>query len=306
MRKGQDCIGDITCATREDEKPSPIKLDQVNFYDLFDESLKEAPLESVAGVQEKISASMISFPLNLKQNKKRYILKLNPKDKKNLIENEFYCMSLAKSCGIRVAGMKRIIDKDGNEGLLVERFDRIWNEEKHDFDFIHQEDGCQILNIYPSQKYLTSINDLAKKIVEIVPSPELEVLTLVQWIAFTYLVGNGDLHAKNLSLQDMPGRVRQFTPAYDLISTCIYGDSKLALKIDGFDDNLTQKLLIDFCNRFEIPTKAAKLMLDKLIHKFSARNSEFLQKIRMSEKERSRLDQLIKKRLKNLSDSESR
>ena len=296
---GHDCVGDITSEPKAIPETS-LKLRDVNFYELFEETLKDTTYESVSGVQEKISASMISFPIKFRRNKKRYLLKLNPKDKKNLVENEFHCMELAKACGMNTARIARVTDRDGNDGLMVERFDRVWNEERNDFDFLHQEDGCQILNLYPAQKYLISINDLAKKMTEIVPAPELEILTLVHSVSFSYLVGNGDLHAKNISLQDVPGRPRQLTPAYDLISTCVYGDLKLALKLDGRDDNLSKKKLVDFCNRFGIPTKASQLMLSKLVEKFSKNCGGLLEKIALSEKERSRLERLMKKRLQDL------
>ena len=122
---GADCIGDVYVEnfSRTGESPPP-KLKEVGFYTYFEELLdpQSATLDtkSLAGVQEKISASMISFPLNIARNSKAYILKLNPADKNNLIQNELCCLQLAQKCGFMVAKAKIVSDRDQNLGLLVE------------------------------------------------------------------------------------------------------------------------------------------------------------------------------------------
>lgn len=141
---GSDCIGDIYVGEHSHTLyKDPPKLDSVNFYSYFEELIdpQNATLDtkSLAGVQEKISASMISFPLNIAKINKSYILKLNPDDKANLIQNEISCLQLAKKCGFTVAKAKIVLDKDKNCGLLIERFDRI-NQKK-----LHQEDACQLM-----------------------------------------------------------------------------------------------------------------------------------------------------------------
>ena len=297
---GADCIGDITAESFPHVTPSARRLRDVNFYELFSESLRHAPDESIAGVQEKISASMISFPLSVSQNRKRYLLKLNPGDKKNLVKNEYHSLVLAKHCGLKTANAKIVVDKDQNDGLLVERFDRVWNHGANDFDFIHQEDGCQLMNLYPAQKYRISINAFAKQIAELASSPEIEILNLIRQVAFSYLLGNGDLHAKNFSLQDVPGLPRQFTPVYDVICTLIYGDAKMALKLDGFDDNLTLKLLIEFGTRFGIPYKACHASLNKLTEKFARHCQKFIDGLEPDPKSKKHLERVFKKRLADL------
>jgi len=98
--------------------PKPREID---FYDHLKTLLKENSYllgeEAIAGIQEKISTSVISFPLNIAKENHSYILKLNPKDKPHLIENELHCMALAKKCGIDIAQVKLVKDKNGNLGL---------------------------------------------------------------------------------------------------------------------------------------------------------------------------------------------
>lgn len=51
-------------------------------------------------------------------------------------------------------------------------------------------------------------------------------------MAFSYVIGNGDLHAKNVSISGARG-ILQLSTAYDLLSTRPYKDLKLALEFEG-------------------------------------------------------------------------
>ena len=295
---GADCIGDIYVENnfRIIQKPPP-KLEEVNFYSYFEELLdpQSAMLDtkSLAGVQEKISASMISFPLNIARQNKAYILKLNPLDKNNLIQNELSCLQLAQKCGFMVAKAKIVTDKEENPGLLVERFDRI-NQKK-----LHQEDACQFLNHYPANKYRITINQIADSLMQITNAPQLELLNLLTQYAFSYLICNGDLHAKNISLHTLEDGTITLTPLYDLICTAIYGDFRMALKIDGRDDNIKRKTFIDFAERYKISAKAVNSALDKLLKRF-ANHYQSLFLIEMPEKKQNLLKKMITKRIGDL------
>lgn len=279
---GADCIGDIDTGSSLSGAVKEIpQLKSVNFYYYFEELMAPESslfdIKSLAGVQEKISASMISFPLNMTKKDKAYILKLNPEDKKNLIQNEHCCLQLAKKCGFLVANSKIITDKDNNSGLLVERFDRI-NKKK-----LHQEDACQLLNRYPADKYRMTINQIADAFTQITQAPQIEILNLLTQYAFSYLICNGDMHAKNISLQTLEDGTITLTPLYDLICTAIYGDFKMALKIDGRDDNIKRRSFLDFAGRYSISTKAMNTALDKLLEKFT-QYYQGLSSIEMEEK----------------------
>lgn len=295
---GSDCIGDIYVGNPAQTELSPAKkIEEVNFYSLFEETI--APDNSLfdskalAGVQEKISASMISFPLKLTKTGKSYILKLNPADKNNLIQNEFCCLQLAKQCGFTVAKAKLIHDKDKNEGLLVERFDR------HNQNRLHQEDACQFLNRYPADKYRITVNQIADAIMRIANAPQLEILNLLSQIAFSYLICNGDLHAKNISLQTLEDGTITLTPLYDLISTAIYSDFNMAIKLDGRDDNMKRKVFTDFAERYQISVKAINTTLDKLLKRFTKYYPNLFL-FEMTDKKKKLLDRMISKRISDL------
>ncbi|WP_203801125.1 HipA domain-containing protein, partial [Paractinoplanes tereljensis] len=56
---------------------------------------------------------------------------------------------------------------------------------------------------------------------------------LIRQLAFAYLTGNGDAHAKNFSvLQGLDGEWG-ISPAYDLPTSYLYGDQTMALSIGG-------------------------------------------------------------------------
>jgi serine/threonine-protein kinase HipA len=295
---GTDCIGDIYV---DDPLRSvfraPPKLSAVNFYSYFEELIDPGSAmldtQSLAGVQEKISASMISFPLNIAKKNEAYILKLNPADKNNLIQNELHCLELAKKCGFTVAKAKLVLDKDKNSGLLIERFDRTSHKK------LHQEDACQFLNRYPADKYRISINQIADALMQITNAPQLEILHLLRQYAFSYLICNGDLHAKNISLQTLEDGTITLTPLYDLICTAIYGDFRMALKMDGRDDNIKRKTFVAFAQRYGISAKAMNSALDKLLEQF-IKHYQSLHGIEMTEKKESLLQRMVIKRIADL------
>ncbi|MFZ2955714.1 MAG: type II toxin-antitoxin system HipA family toxin [Candidatus Ozemobacteraceae bacterium] len=303
---GNRVIGDVFAGSTS-EKLSAIdfpKLKEIDFYEYLDQILRSNSYQmgedAIAGVQEKISASMINFPLNIAKSKFSFILKLNPKDKPNLIENEFHCMHLAKVCGIDTAKVKLVRDKNDNTGLLVQRFDRTWDERENRFLMHHQEDACQFLDRYPADKYIISMNEIARGIEKVTTATPAILLKLLRVFCFSYLVGNGDLHAKNISLMTLcNSRFVDLTPAYDLICTFIYGDQRMASKFDGNDETIRRSMVIDFGRRFGILPKATEHILDRLLSDFR-KHHELVFRIPISEKTRKNLQRIIEKRLKDL------
>src|SRR5262249_43465332 len=155
------------------------------------------------------------------------ILKLNPRDLPRLVENEHFFMTLAETCGIDVPSTRLLHDRDGNAALLVERFDRALIEPGEAPVRVHQEDICQLLDRYPTDKYNLDCDDVAGSF-ELCSAPIVEIAKLVRLVAFAYLIGNGDLHGKNISLRTTPSGRIEMTEAYDLVSTLPYGDRSMA------------------------------------------------------------------------------
>jgi serine/threonine-protein kinase HipA len=275
---GSQCIGDINVfAPGNPTQPRlnrPVSFDKLDFYKLFEETLEDVNYnelnQALSGVQEKISTSMISFPINQAQKDKFYIVKLNPKDKPRLVENEHLSLELAKKCGLNVNITKIINDKNGQQGLLVERFDRFIDtqsdKESKTICMHHQEDACQFLDRYPADKYRISFKEVLKGIAQYTTAPKIEILKAIQLYAYSYLIGNGDLHAKNISIQTLSKSGRTvLSQCYDLITTYIYKDHKMALKVNERDDNIQRKDFIALGALFSVPERSISSMLDKLV-----------------------------------------
>ena len=217
---------------------------------------------ALPGVQNKLSDAMVSFPVTGTNGPA--ILKLNPPEYPLIVENEAFCLGLARRAGLSVPGFEVIKDRDGASGLLVERFDRriVGGAVQR----LAQEDTCQLLNKWPADKYRVSFNDIAKRLVRVVSSPEASIMNLIEQVAFSWIIGNGDMHAKNYSVQWLQAeRLVVPTPVYDLVSTIPYPlDQHMALKLDGRNANLQGRFLVDFASRFGVPEKMSIRRLGEL------------------------------------------
>jgi len=256
---GEDTVGDVRITPHGVEPAGisrilPAKSADISFADLFARSIDPLTAEldrALPGVQDKLSDAMMSFPL--RGAKGPAILKLNPAAFPRIVENEAFCLGLARRAGLTVPKFKMIKDRDGVSGLLVERFDR--KVVNGSVKRLAQEDACQLLNKWPADKYRVSFNDIAKRLVKVVSSREATIMDLVEQIAFSWIIGNGDLHAKNYSVQWFKDeRLVVPTPAYDLVSTLPYPlDQHMALKLDGRDANFRGRFLVGFASRFGVP-----------------------------------------------------
>ncbi|MCO6429776.1 MAG: HipA domain-containing protein [Deltaproteobacteria bacterium] len=273
---GQETVGDVFVSAAEFEDVEALhrseEIEKLSFYDLFQASIHSREFSarlrdpSIAGVHPKVSAQMVSFPIAVAKRKKRYILKLNPPEIPLLIENENFFMTMARECGLESAATTMVRDRTGEPGLLVERFDRKYDNAAKAFRRLHQEDACQFLNRYPQDKYRLNMREIASAIRRYCTSPKVDILNLIKLKAFSYVICNGDLHGKNISLLEDEGIIK-LSPYYDLLSTLPYGDQKMALKLEGRDANIK---LNDFCafgQAFDIPAKAVVNAISSICQK---------------------------------------
>lgn len=252
----------------------------------------------LAGVQDKVSADRISLPLSGVQRNKSYILKLGSKDFPQAIQNEFLSLKIAKACGLSVNNAKVIHDEEHVEALLIERFDRQWNKENKSWSLFHQEDACQFLDSYPADKYRISMQEVAEGILQLATTPQIEILRLLELTAFSYVFGNGDLHAKNISLIDK-NEITQLSPVYDVLCTALYGDQKMALMMDGKNENWKRKSFVDFGIRYGVSEAAIDSMLNNLLKKFD-QHKDTLFELPLAQEKRVFLESFWKKRMEGL------
>lgn len=83
-------------------------------------------------------------------------------------------------------------------------------------------------------------------------------------LAFAWLSGNGDLHAKNVSVMDS-GRGFELTPVYDIPSTLPYGDTSLALAVRGSTSGLSYKKFNAFASELGLPERVIRRVADEAL-----------------------------------------
>ena len=102
---------------------------------------------------------------------------------------------------------------------------------------LHQEDFCQLLSIDPEVKYEAdggpSIAD-CMSVMRRMRMTATSQLAFIDSIAFNYLIGNADAHAKNFSVV-YHGKKAALAPLYDLVSTAVYPElsKEMAMNVGG-------------------------------------------------------------------------
>lgn len=263
-----DAVGDVTVVPVGERPRDPGESTgvqdpgAVSFADMFRRSISTVDPQfdtALPGVQDKLSDSLISFPVAAGGGPA--ILKLSPRRYPRLVENEAFFLGMAASCGFRVPPFRIVHDRRGVSGLLVERFDRVVRS--GGVGRIAQEDACQLSGRWPADKYRLSMRSVVGRVASLVSAPAAAVLELVRLTAFSYLIVNGDMHAKNISVRWLPSeRIVELTPVYDLVSTRPYPlDHLLALHVDGRRNRIRGGDLVRFAESFGIPPRLTRRKL---------------------------------------------
>lgn len=265
---GADTVGNVQVVPSGADRVRPLPMfdpeHDTNFHAVFDKLVGSVDADPVgmAGVQPKVSAAMMSTPTLTRSGPA--ILKLNPTQYPLLVENEHFFMLMAAASGLRVAATSLLHDGDGRTALLVRRFDRDGTTR------IAQEDACQVADIYPASKYRikaeTAIGTLAEACARGGGSKPAAALELLKTVVFSWVIGNGDLHGKNLSIYD-PDGVWQPTPAYDLLCTQPYmrWRDPMALSLYGRANRLTRPHFVEAGERLGVRPRATTRMIDSII-----------------------------------------
>lgn len=209
---------------------------------------------AIPGVQDKASASMISAPVRGRDG--RYILKLSPAEYPRLVENELLHLNAAKGVRLPVAAARIIHDRTGTAGLLVERFDRVRDADR--WRRLGLEDATQVLGLPPASKYTVPAEQAVLGLAAVCRAPAVAVRAAYLQFAFAWLTGNGDLHAKNLSVIRPDERGWSVAPIYDVLCTLVYGDDSMALPVAGRTRGLKARHWAEFADSIGLPQRAAR------------------------------------------------
>ncbi|MGL5828072.1 MAG: type II toxin-antitoxin system HipA family toxin [Angustibacter sp.] len=254
---GAEPVGDVSITSGEvPAQPKALATAHRDFSGiLFADLLGDAGIVdpfALAGVQDKVSARM----LPLAQRGRQFILKLNPPEFPYLVENEAYFLGLARRAKFPVARARMVHDRARRTGLLVERFDRVAGRR------FAVEDASQLLGLYPADKYTVSAEEVARAIIAVCPARVVAAREVFRQFVFAWLTGNGDLHAKNITVLATESGEFRVAPAYDIPASLPYGDHSLALSIAGRTPGLSRRRMLELAHSLELPERAAVKTLD--------------------------------------------
>jgi serine/threonine-protein kinase HipA len=310
-RLGKECAGAFSLAPEGD--PPPRAADQYRELDSLEllkrvREMDHAPLlmaaadarMSLAGAQDKLPIRYVDgrILIPLDYSPTSHILKPDNAQRDrypHTVLNEWFCMRLAASAGLPTPQCQRI--RIGEEWFyLVQRFDRRAGDAA--IRRIHQNDLCQLLDKWPEYKYEetggATLPEYFSALDRYVASPAPARLALLRWVAFNFLAGNSDAHAKNVSFL-FDRRTLLLAPFYDLLCVKVYGDPRLAASIGDHNQygwveradwlrfaqqsrlhpKLVSTTLIELATR--LPTLARKLAANSDIR--DAEESAFLEQI---------------------------
>lgn len=201
---------------------------------------------SIPGSSSKLNArlSVTNREFRIANRHASYLLKLKRRYNGESPQNEDVTMKMAASCGIEVPLHGLIYAADQTMIFMVRRFDRTGRSGR-----IHVEDFAQILGKTRETKYESSMEEAAEVIDRYCTFPVVGKMKLFRRTLFSYMVGNGDMHLKNLSLIHRKDKI-ELSPAYDLINTALSMQEKrneVALSMGGKRSGFTRQ---DFFETF--------------------------------------------------------
>lgn len=226
---GGDAVGDVQilpegeAASETEALVTVSEWSDVRFADFLAASLGPSGAVDrvgIPGVQDKVSARMISVPVARADD--RYLLKLDPPGFPHVVANEAFFLEAARRSGLETAEAEVVLDADGAPGLLVRRFDRVPVADGG-VVLLAQEDACQVLGRYPADKYRVTTEAVIGALAGVCRAGPVAALALLKQFAFAYLTCNGDAHAKNFSVLRRKGEWRP-TPMYDVPNSYVYQD----------------------------------------------------------------------------------
>lgn len=269
MAVGGDTIGDVRVVPAG-AVPSPVEplvvVDDVpsDLTALFERSIgRDFDRTSIPGVQPKVSGRMMSFPASGAIGP--VIVKLDPPEYRDVVRNEAAMLDVAGDAGYGVPPHRVISDRRGARALVVARFDRTGSPADPTRHPV--EDGCQVVGRYPADKYLLDTVDVIRGLAERCSAPAVAALQLLDRMLLSYLVGDGDLHARNLAIWRNPLGLWEPTPVFDLVCTAIYGDDTLAAPLHG-DATVRQigrRRLVAAAAAAGVPERTVAHMLDRRV-----------------------------------------
>jgi serine/threonine-protein kinase HipA len=131
-----------------------------------------------------------------------------------------------------------------------------------------QEDATQLLGLRPGQKYDPDARTVIDALASRCAARKVAVRDLFHQLVYSYMIGNNDLHAKNLSIrQDPASGLWSVSPIYDVLHTWPYeGDHRFspAVRPEGPRDAVSRKWWLELAADLGLPAKAAQRVIQQV------------------------------------------
>lgn len=280
--------------------------------DISEETLKLLAEEStnkgftVPGVQKKLSLHLTegaSPRLTLVNYPTGYIFKPQTKEYECLPEAEYLTMQMAKRVGIKTVPCALIKMNGGGElAYITKRIDRVFADGK--MQMLAMEDFCQLDERLTEDKYKGSYERCAKVIKKYSVMAKFDLTELFLRLAFSFVVGNSDMHLKNFSLIEKAEASEEYvlSPAYDLLPVNAImpeDEEEFALTMIKKKRKIGRKDFLAFAEEIGIEKISAEKMLATII-KAKETLLAMVEESYLSEKLKNSLKEIISARIGDL------
>ena len=168
--------------------------------EFFSRGSEYAKGHSISGVQEKLSLVIDQGQLvPIHGGGGRFILKPSPEAYPYAAQNEHAGMVFGQAAGIETAPCGLVSFPGGELVYITRRFDRT-----PDGSRLAQEDLLQVADLPTQDKYSLSYEEAGHLISKATNGKSAPVLEMIKRVILAYVMGNNDLHLKNISLQRAP------------------------------------------------------------------------------------------------------
>lgn len=256
-----------------------VKLNQL--HELAKESVNRRV--TVPGVQTKLSLDIdkkaeSAAKLTIVGLWGRFILKPPSNRWPELPANEHCTMMLAKAAELETVPFGLIYLASGELAYITKRIDRDDNGNK-----FAMEDMCQLTGRLTEDKYKGSHEQIAKIIKQHSANPLFDLTRFYEFVLFSFITGNGDMHLKNFSLFNDPEVGWKLAPGYDLLNTRLVipeenDPDELALTLTGKKNRFNSGSFDEFGKTIGLNLKQILNIKESLLSKCDT----FLQTIKMS------------------------
>lgn len=196
---------------------------------------------SLPGAQPKIALHQSDGRWGIPQGRipTTHILKPPTGAYDGYVENEHFCLSLARRLGLS-ACESAVLRFQDEITICVTRYDRYHETVDGHWGRIHQEDFCQALGMMPQLKYQNEGGPSPAQIGDVLQQyssqPPVDRENFLFTLVFNWLIGGTDAHAKNYSLLISAHAHVRLAPLYDISSVLPYPQLdrrklKMAMKI---------------------------------------------------------------------------